>query len=340
MDPSLSRCVEPSLIIGVDPGTTLSYCAMDLNGKLLMVRSSKTERFNEMLFELVQLGTPVAVGTDKASAPAIPNKLAIKTGARLITPERDLKVEQKRELSSGSPAKNNHELDAIAACTYAFGTMRQLIEKTKKHGQDMGANQRSWFERLVLRDEFSIDEAREIVTTHKLNASDRATQPESEPAFARKLRALRHENAVLREQTEHYSKQLRGLERQLAEARRSKKPVHVRADTALLRELESLLRGIKSDERIITKYATREQYNARKNPFRLDERIMAVGTSLIIQTETGNRQIPLSSARTLETGHLCVINMREIAAYLQTIPPIERIVEDYRREKAHARRSI
>jgi len=122
---------KPLIILGIDPGTTTAWAALDLEGNLLMVRSGKGLGLREVIKEVVGVGRPALIGTDKAKAPSFVERVAVKTGARLWTPRRDLSALEKRRLVREKTA-NDHELDAIASARSAFRRCERIIRKVRR----------------------------------------------------------------------------------------------------------------------------------------------------------------------------------------------------------------
>jgi len=56
---------RPLLILGIDPGTTLGYAALDINGNIIEISSSKLLNLNSLISKINNLGTSIIVGCDK-----------------------------------------------------------------------------------------------------------------------------------------------------------------------------------------------------------------------------------------------------------------------------------
>jgi len=141
------------LIAGIDPGTTLGYALLDLKGNAVKIKSSKQLDMSSLILEMIKEGKVVVIGTDRKKAPRFVDKLSSKIGARLIKPEEDLSVEQKRELTKGEEFGNEHEKDALASAIYAFKRIRSLLIKVdfylKEHDKE---NIKNEVEEIVLKD--------------------------------------------------------------------------------------------------------------------------------------------------------------------------------------------
>ncbi|MFH1637814.1 MAG: DUF460 domain-containing protein [Candidatus Woesearchaeota archaeon] len=117
------------IILGVDPGSTLASTALGIDGKVLKLKSSKTLTMPKVVFEVMELGRVIAVGTDVHPAPSFVKKLATRLGARLIYPEQDMNYKEKNKLAIGKKFRNHHEKDALCSAVYAFKRIRRLITK-------------------------------------------------------------------------------------------------------------------------------------------------------------------------------------------------------------------
>jgi len=117
------------VIVGVDPGTTLGYAIIDLNGKIIEVKSSKEHSLNTLIENVTKRGSPVIVGTDKQKSPSFVEKFAVKIGAKVISPSKDLLVKEKRQVIKNKDIKNSHELDALASAFYAYKAIKPLLLK-------------------------------------------------------------------------------------------------------------------------------------------------------------------------------------------------------------------
>ncbi len=129
------------LIVGLDPGTTAGYAVLDTAGRLLKTRSSKQLDLNKIIEELVELGSILAIGTDKGKTPGMIEKAAAATGAKVITPEEDLQVAEKEGLTDNMPASNVHEKDALAAAVYAYKELVPLLQRIRKVLENEGKMQ-------------------------------------------------------------------------------------------------------------------------------------------------------------------------------------------------------
>lgn len=122
---------ERLLIVGIDPGTTVAFAALDLDGNIIKLFSQKEFPLSSLIEQIIELGKPILVGCDVSPGPTFVEKFATKTGARLIDPETDLAVEEKKSLVKKFESKieNNHQRDALSSALYAYKIFSPLLEK-------------------------------------------------------------------------------------------------------------------------------------------------------------------------------------------------------------------
>ncbi len=120
------------LIIGIDPGTTLGYAVLDLKAKKLKLGSSKKLNLNKLISKMIKTGKPLIIGCDVSPAPSFVEKFAVKTGSKLIGPEKDLTVKEKKELTKKYRFKNDHQRDALSSALYPYKIIKPLLDKIKK----------------------------------------------------------------------------------------------------------------------------------------------------------------------------------------------------------------
>lgn len=193
------------LIAGIDPGTTLGYALLDLEGNVVKIDSSKQLEMSSVIVEMIKQGKVIIIGTDKGKAPKFVEKLSSKIGARLIGPKEDLRVEEKREFTKGYEFGNEHEKDALASAIYAFKRIRRLLRKVdvylKNHNKE-GIK----------------DEVKEIVIRdHRVNIAEAVMMVEK-PEEAKEIKKKRKKTGKIKE--EEYFEEETGEEKEDGESRR------------------------------------------------------------------------------------------------------------------------
>jgi len=125
---------EQLLIVGIDPGTTVAFAAIDLNGNIVKVFSQKEVSLSYLIKKVIELGKPVLVGCDVTPAPTFVEKFTTKTGAKLIDPDTDLTVDEKKKLVKDFEDKiqNNHQRDALSSALFAYKIVNPLLKKIDK----------------------------------------------------------------------------------------------------------------------------------------------------------------------------------------------------------------
>ncbi len=119
------------IIVGIDPGTTLGYAVLDVSGNVISVHSSRQHDLGWLITRITGFGRAIVIGCDKKNPPSLVEKLSISLGARLISPEDDLLVEDKRELTKGYKTKDSHESDALASALFVYARLRPLLRKIR-----------------------------------------------------------------------------------------------------------------------------------------------------------------------------------------------------------------
>lgn len=107
------------LIVGVDPGTTTAYAALDLDGTLLALRSSRQLSLSDLVEELTRVGRPLVIASDVHEMPFSVEKVRRAFSATAWTPRADISVEAKLETARPYPYANDHERDALTAALEA-----------------------------------------------------------------------------------------------------------------------------------------------------------------------------------------------------------------------------
>ena len=214
------------LVVGIDPGTTTGYAILDLDGNLVSLRSSKNLGLNNLLVEVLKEGKAVSVGTDKAKIPSLVNLFSAKTGAKIIYPKDDLRVEEKRQLTKDFKVNDGHQNDALAASLFAHNRIKDVLVRIDKYAQENGKlSIKQKVAGLVLTKDVSIREAIEIIENNGKeeariikNAVDGKQLKQSD--FLRLYRIIkRHETEsfLLKKQNNSMKGQIISLERRYNE---------------------------------------------------------------------------------------------------------------------------
>ena len=152
------------LIIGLDPGTTTAYAILDINGRLIALKSAKELKLDTIIKETIRHGKPLIIGTDRRKCPDMIRRYAAKTGAVKAVPAYDLSETEKNSLTKGMPARNAHEKDALAAAITAHKQYEPLLKRVdkllKKEGREEDSEK---VKSLVITKKISIKKALDAI---------------------------------------------------------------------------------------------------------------------------------------------------------------------------------
>lgn len=152
------------LIAGIDPGTTTAFAVLDIEGNLLHLNSSKQLDLNSLISQIIRLGKVILVGTDKAKVPGLVEAFAAKLGAKIINPAEDLKVEEKRRMTSDFDFKDEHEGDALASALLAYKEAKILLGKIDTFSKENRKQDiKNKIKELVITKKISIRNAASII---------------------------------------------------------------------------------------------------------------------------------------------------------------------------------
>ncbi len=120
------------LIVGIDPGTTTAVAAVDLDGHLLHLASSRQMNMGDVVESLYRIGKPLIVASDVHEMPYSVEKVRRAFSAVSYTPRQDVSVETKIELTAPFQYSNDHERDALSAALDAYRQYRHRFQNLMK----------------------------------------------------------------------------------------------------------------------------------------------------------------------------------------------------------------
>ena len=201
------------LIIGIDPGTTSAFAALDFNFSLLLTVSKRDFSMSEMISSIICLGDPLIIGTDKKEIPSFIKSISQKFGAKVITPRYDLKKGEKKRIVHNYHfsrfTKNAHETDALASAIYAFNEYKPLIKKIRTHlEKEEKINLLDDIFELVILEEVSIHKAislmesngQEIIKKIKKKRTRQLTPPKELSPEQKQIMFLKSQNIRYRQE--------------------------------------------------------------------------------------------------------------------------------------------
>ncbi len=120
------------LIVGIDPGTTTAFAALDLDGNLLHLQSSRQMTMSDVIEALYKVGKPLIIASDVQEMPYTVEKIRRAFSAIAFTPRQDTSVDTKVELTGPFPYMNDHERDALSAALDAHRHYRHKFQNLVK----------------------------------------------------------------------------------------------------------------------------------------------------------------------------------------------------------------
>ncbi|KDE55955.1 DUF460 domain-containing protein [Methanoculleus sp. MH98A] len=120
------------LIVGLDPGTTTGIAAVDLDGNLVLLTSSRQMTMSDIVEELYRAGKSLIVASDVQQMPYSVEKIRRAFNAIPYTPKQSLSVEAKYDLTARFSYTNDHERDALSAALDAYRSLQSKFRNIVK----------------------------------------------------------------------------------------------------------------------------------------------------------------------------------------------------------------
>jgi hypothetical protein len=210
------------LIAGIDPGTTVGWAVLSLNGNVLGVGSQKEFDRDSLVAKFMSFGKIIIIGSDKFKIPSFVQETATKLGAIAVGPSQDLRIDEKRHMVDDLAFGNTHEMDALASAQVAIRKIQPLLNKI--HSFLQRENHLGLFEdvvELVLKEEISIRAALAILMPKKKavveEKQEEQKQDEDVVRLFSALSRARKDNVVLFSKSRESEMRLRSVEKELKE---------------------------------------------------------------------------------------------------------------------------
>lgn len=215
------------LIVGIDPGMTLGYAILDIEGNLIRLKSSKQLDLNLIISETVNIGKAVLVGTDKAKVPGFVESFAIKLGAKIVSPPEDLKVDEKRKMVSSFNFADEHQGDALASALFAYRAAKALLDRIDAYAKENRKDGiKDNIKELVLTKKISIKSAvnviekkdeeakiiERVVSEKRINESDFLRLYDKLKKYEAEIRLVKGYNNSLKNKIEGLERQIKLME--------------------------------------------------------------------------------------------------------------------------------
>ena len=247
------------LIVGLDPGTTTGIAALDLDGNLVLLSSSRQMTMSDIVEELYRAGKPLIIASDVQQMPYSVEKIRRAFNAIPYTPKQSLSVEAKYDLTAQFSYTNDHERDALSAALDAHRSLQNKFRNIAKRVQPG----------------FDLDEVRaRVLRGQSLDAvladmqGAPAAAPPAAPPEAAPERQVEDERVMA---LDAMVKRLRSYVQELQDDLRERDREVERLQQALRRERSATGRKLRRDAELATKDAMIE--NLRRQ---LPERAAAV----------------------------------------------------------------
>jgi predicted RNase H-like nuclease (RuvC/YqgF family) len=116
------------LIVGIDPGTTTAVAALDLEGNLQYLGSSRQMTMSDVIEAIYKVGKPLIIASDVRDMPFSVEKIRRAFNGVAFSPRQDMSIEAKLEMTADFPHQNDHERDALAAALEAYRSYRNKFQ--------------------------------------------------------------------------------------------------------------------------------------------------------------------------------------------------------------------
>lgn len=220
--------MQQPIIVGLDPGITVGLAILDLKGNILSLTSRRDMQRSDVIKEIDEYGRPIIIACDVKPAPDSVEKIASTFGSKLFSPEDDLSVNEKVELTKGIKLKDDHQQDALASAIKAYRSYRKVIEKIEQTLER--ANQMDLFSEVVIR---MLREGTENVSDVVNKILDERKKPVEEPVvipkkvlstqefqnlvdkLQRKLSQKDSDLEIMKQHAESLTKQMESLQKEI-----------------------------------------------------------------------------------------------------------------------------
>jgi len=220
--------LQQPIIVGLDPGINVGLAILDIHGRLISVISRREMKRSDIIKEIDEKGRPIVVACDVRPASETVEKIASTFGSKLFTPEQDLSISEKVDLTRGFKLKDNHQQDALASAIKAYRTYSKLIEKIEKKLEE--TNQTELFPEVMVRmlkegNENVIDVVNKILEERKRPAEESIEVPKRilsleeyqnlVEKLQRKLSQRDSDLVIMRQHSESLSREIQDLRKEI-----------------------------------------------------------------------------------------------------------------------------
>lgn len=224
------------LIVGIDPGTTIGIAALDLDGGLVKLHSSRQMTMADVIELLWSLGKPTIIASDVVPMPFTVEKIRRAFQAVPYTPRQDISVDTKYELAGRFEYSNDHERDALTAALEAFRYWNHkfsIILKRAPPGVDLDKVKAGIIRGRSLEQILTQKRGRKERVLEKKPEVDLGTSDERVRVLDGKVKDLRELVSELQQEIEDLKKQNRKLTSRIGTLKAERKR-EIDADPAMI----------------------------------------------------------------------------------------------------------
>jgi len=219
------------LVVGIDPGATCGLAVLDLDGRPMLVESSKGTTREEVIHKISEVGDAVIVASDVSPAPDFVRKVASSLKAMIFAPEAAVESTEKRLIvqdyaaQRGIKSLDPHSSDALAAALKAFRSYRDKFKQVEAHVRTLGKQVPTDEAKALVARGYTVKRAldllikqkekRDTIRTIQLRESRELTSLRKKVSEQRKeIERLEVQNQRLLEKVEQLKSEIRRIESQ------------------------------------------------------------------------------------------------------------------------------
>jgi len=305
------------IIAGIDPGTTTGIAALNLQGELVDLVSSRAMSPSDVIEWLAERGKTLIVATDVYPTPGAVEKVKRSFNAVLYSPGEDIPSEEKIALAKGYGYRNDHERDALSAAVSAYKKYKNKFQKVEKRCPiELDPDE---VKALVVREK-SIDQAiSELITPPSEEAPPvKAEEEEVDADLAALREKIRHQADQIRRLKEY----VKDLKKEHSEAERGRRQLEKKVERLKDKSSREIKRDreIKIRDKEITRLRGLLRLERKKNR-RLTSRLKraeraerlekeAVGTP-VKEIEVFSRDAVLESVQLYDIGEGDIVFLKD-----------------------------
>jgi len=205
------------IIVGFDPGLTAGIAIIDLEGKILSVKSFKEISRSEIINHIISYGKAVIISTDVYPPPKMVKKLATALNAKLHHPDKDMSVGSKIELvesylgeksslerskvtSSELVPQDAHQRDALAASLRTYKSYQKKLEQIENRASEINLTpqQIDQIKKMVIEGTAISKAIRKVQEIHETTGEDINMPNEVEEIYEDKEDSSAYEHSILK----------------------------------------------------------------------------------------------------------------------------------------------